>query len=135
MSHSKKYIKRQPSKEFGDYLRTLREQKTDLNQSQAAQKIGLSPEQLNYFEQGTRAPSDSILIKFAQLYRLPPDEVLRQAYWPQLILLPLIAIINPDQLSENLIKELEKGLEEKERQELTKQIENLLRKRSKVKQR
>lgn len=135
MSHSKKSFKRQPSKEFGDYLRTLREQKTDFTQSQAAQKIGLSPEQLNYFERGTRAPSDSILIKLAQLYRLSPDEVLRQAYWPQLILIPLIAIINPDQLSENLIKELEKGLEEKERQELTKQIENLLRKRSKVKQR
>jgi len=86
MSHSKRYFGLKPSKEFGAYLRGLREQNTDLSQAEAARRVGLSPEQLNYFEQGTRAPRDPPLIKLAQLYHVSPQEVLRRAYWPQFIL-------------------------------------------------
>ena len=132
MNHfrKKRYLGRQPSKEFGAYLRELREHNTQLNQAEAARQIEIKPEQLNYFEQGTRAPPDTILIKLARLYHVPPEEILARAYWPQLILLPLISIINPEQLSKELIEEIEKGLEEAERQELTQFIERLLHRRA-----
>ena len=134
MAHSKKYFGLKPSKQFGDYLRELRESNTNLSQAEAARRVGLSPEQLNYVEQGTRAPRDLPLIKLAQLYKVSPDEVLRSAYWPQLVLLPLISIIEPEQLSKDLIEELEKGLAEEERREITQLIEELLHRRTMVTQ-
>ena len=135
MSHSKKFLRRQPSKEFGCYLRKLRERNTKLKPAEAARELGVSRQQLYYYEKGRTSPPDPLLIKLAQLYHVPPDEVLRKAHWPQLILLPLIAIIDLDRLSRELIEALEEGLEESERQELTEHIETLLRKRSALKRR
>ena len=80
-------------------------------------------------------PSDTILIRLAHLYHMATAEILERAYWPQLVLLPLIAIIDPDQLSRDLIEELEKGLKEKERKEITQHIEELLHRRDMTKQR
>ena len=132
MSHSKKFFRLKPSKELGDYLKELREQNTSLGQAEAARQVNLAPELLNYFEKGKRSPPDVILIKLAQLYQVPPDEVLAKAHWPQLILLPLISIINPEELSKELIEALEKGLKEEERMKLTRHIKELLYKRSAV---
>ncbi|GAH49266.1 unnamed protein product [marine sediment metagenome] len=78
-------------------------------------------------------PSYPLLIRLAHLYHVPTAEVLETAYWPQLVLIPLIAIIDPEHISKDLIKELEKGLEEKERSEITRHIEKLLVKRDMVK--
>lgn len=133
MNHSKRRLKRQPSEEFGAFLTRLRQQKTDLSQAEAAQRIGLSRQQLNYYEKGTRRPPDSLLMNLAHLYHVPTAEILENAYWPQLILLPLIAVVDPEQLSRDLIEELEKGLEEAERQELTHHIKELLRRRTTLK--
>lgn len=134
MNYSKRQLKRKPSREFGEYLTRLREQRTKLIQAEAARQLCLSRQELNYFEKGVRAPPDSLLINLAHLYHVPTGEVLERAYWPQLILVPLIAIIDPKRLSRELIEEIEKGLEETERRELTKHIEKILRKRSSVKQ-
>lgn len=87
-------------------------------------------QELNYYEKGDRAPSDSLLMNLAHLYHIPTAEVLERAYWPQLVLLPLIAIIDPEQLPRDLIEELEKGLDAEERQELTQYIEELLLRRA-----
>jgi transcriptional regulator with XRE-family HTH domain len=131
MSNSKRFYKLTPSKEFGKYLRGLRIQNTELSQAEAARRVGLKPGQLNYIERGERAPNDILpLIKLAQLYHVSPDEIIRRAYWPQLLLLPLVAIIEPQELTSDLIEELQKGLEDNERQDLTKYIEKLLCKRS-----
>lgn len=122
--------KRRPFEKFGEYLRSLRLDKTEFNQAEAARRIGLKRRQeLNYYEQGTRMPTDAILIRLAHLYHVATAEVLERAYWPQLVLLPLIAIIDPDQLSRDLIEELEKGLKKKERTEITRHIEKLLHRR------
>jgi transcriptional regulator with XRE-family HTH domain len=126
----RKYVRRQPSEEFGDYLRELRERNTILKQAEAARKLEIKAEALNFFEQGTRSPPDTLLIKIARLYRVSPEEILAKAYWPQLVLLPLVHIINPERLSKSLIQEIEKGLEEAERKELTEFIEDLLHKRA-----
>ncbi len=113
--------------EFGRYLTSLRE-RIGLGTAVAAREMGLKDrQQLDHYETGRTMPSDSILIKMAQLYRVHPDELLRKAHWPQLILLPLVSIIDPEQLPEDLIKEIEKGLNKAERQKLTEYIEELLR--------
>ena len=116
--------------EFGAYLRGLRERNMPFSQAEAARRLGLTRQELNYYEKGTRVPPDSLLIHLAHLYHRPTAEVLERAYWPQLVLLPLIAIIDPGQLSRDLIEELEKGLEGEERKEITRHIEELLLRRA-----
>lgn len=124
-------MKRQPSKKFGEYLSWLREHNTELNQAEAARSLDLKNRQeLNFYEKGTRVPPHHLLVRLANLYHVATAEVLERAYWPQLVLLPLIAIIDPEQLSKDLIEELEKGLKEQERKEITRHIEDLLQRRS-----
>ena len=130
MKQSKRYLKRRPSAQFGAYLKELRGNRTSFSQAEAARRLGLRRQELNYYEKGDRAPSDSLLMNLAHLYHIPTAEVLERAYWPQLVLLPLIAIIDPEQLPRDLIEELEKGLDAEERQELTQYIEELLLRRA-----
>lgn len=119
-------------KKFGEYLSRLRMQNTELSQTEAAIQLGLKKQELNQYEKGARKPPDHLLIRIAHLYHVPTAEVLERAYWPQLILLPLIAIICPEKLSKNIIEEIQKGLEEKERKQLTEYIEKLLKPRCPV---
>ncbi|MFC2050689.1 helix-turn-helix domain-containing protein, partial [Chloroflexota bacterium] len=67
---------RNPQRErtpFGAYLTELREQKTKLSTAAAARELGFSDRQkLDNYETGRTMPSDSILIKMAQLYHVPP---------------------------------------------------------------
>jgi len=120
--------RRHAQKRFGEYLVRLRED-AGFTQAEAATRLGLSRQQLNYFEKGTRSPSDALLVKFARVYHIATAEVQERAYWPQLVLLPLIAIVDPEQLTKDFIEELEKGLEDAERDELTKHVKELLQKR------
>ena len=127
-------MKRQPSKKLGEYLTGLRQHNTELNQAQAARLLEFKNRQeLNYYEKGTRVPPHHLLVRIANLYHVATAEVLERAYWPQLVLVPLIAIIDPEQLSKDLIEELEKGLKEQERKEITQHIEDLLQRRSSLK--
>jgi transcriptional regulator with XRE-family HTH domain len=124
-------MKRQPSKKFGEYLTWLREHNTEFTQADAARLLELnSRQELNQYEKGTRVPPHHLLVRLAKLYHVATSEVLERAYWPQLVLLPLIAIIDPEQLSRDFIEELQKGLEVEERRELTKHIDELLSKRT-----
>lgn len=130
--------KRNPERKrskFGTYLMNLRLNKTNLSVASAARELRFkNRQQLDAYETGKVKPSDSVLIEMAKLYRVSPGVVLREAHWPQLILLPLVSIIDPEQLSNGLIKEIEKGLEKIEREELTRYIEGLLRKRPVIEQ-
>lgn len=135
MISSKSYSKRKPSPEFGAYLKRLREHNTDYIQAEAARQLEISRQELNFYEKGTRVPSYPLLLRIAHLYHRPTAEVLERAYWPQLVLLPLIAIVDPEQLSRDLIEELEKGLQDDERRKITKHIKKLLRGRAMTTQR
>jgi transcriptional regulator with XRE-family HTH domain len=127
----KNYSKRQPSAHFGAYLKELRENRTPFSQAEAARQLELSTKQeLNNYEKGTRMPSYPLLLRIAHLYHCPTAEVLERAYWPQLVLLPLIAIVDPEQLSRDLVEEIEKGLQDDERRKITQHIKKLLRKRA-----
>jgi len=121
------------SEYFGGYLRWWREAK-GLSQDDAAPMLGIALKNaganLSLIEQGKRPFSTDMLLKLSDAYDVPIDEVLRRAYWPQMILLPLVAIIDPKQLSKDLIEEIEKGFRENERQSLTLHIKELLSERS-----
>jgi len=105
----------------------LREERTEFSTAKAAKELGFkNRQQLDHYETGRTEPPDQVLIRMAQLYHVAPDEVLRTAHWPQLILLPLVSIIDPERLSSDLIEEIEKGLEKAERQELTQYVEKIL---------
>lgn len=124
----KKNRRKRPYEKFGQYLRGLRED-TELGQSEVAQRLSLTKTEISYYENGWRMPPAPLLMRLAHLYHKPTAELLEQAYWPQLILLPLIAIIDPERLSRDYIDELEKGLKDYERREITKHIEELLSRR------
>jgi DNA-binding XRE family transcriptional regulator len=126
MTLLKKKQRRQASKQFGAYLTRLREDNTDYIQAEAARQLEISRQELNFYEKGTRAPSYPLLLRIAHLYHRPTAEVLERAYWPQLVLLPLIAIVDPEQLSRDLIEELEKGLQDDEKRKITKLVKKLL---------
>jgi len=131
----KKKLDRQRSS-FGKYLLGLRT-KAELGPTEAYKKLGLKGRHiLDDYEIGKVTPRYPTLLRMSQVYHAPLDDILRKAYWPQLILLPLDFFINLDQLdpltTENLITQIEEGLSEFERKELTKFVEGLLCKRGAV---
>ena len=129
MKSSKRSAKRHPKKGFGEHLQRLRQNNTDFRQAEAARRLNISRQELSYYEKDIRMPSDALLMNIAHLYHVATAELLETAYWPQLILLPLIALIEPEQLSRDLIEEIERGLKENERKVLTIYIKKLLRRR------
>lgn len=122
---------------FGAYLTYLREHKAHIGMAEAARELGFrTRQQLANYESGRTTPSYVTLLKLAQLYNVSLDEILRRAYWPQLILLPIDFIINVDELSsEDVLAEIKNGLDAAERKKLTQFIEKLLRERSALKRR
>ena len=115
---------------FGAYITGLREEKTTLSVAKAAEALELNSRQrLDNWEVGPGIPPDSILIKMAQLYGVAPEEMIRRAYWPQLVLLPLISILDPQQLTEEVIREIEQGLRTAERQKLSRFITGIIQER------
>jgi len=131
MMRSSGYSQRKPSPEFGAYLKWLREHNTEYIQAEAARQLEIPRQVLNYYEKGTRVPPYPLLLRIAHLYHCPTAEVLERAYWPQLVLLPLIAIVDPEQLPKDLIEELEKGLQDDERRKITRLVKKLLHGRAK----
>lgn len=136
MTDKRRHYGRKPSTEFGDCLKQWRDE-AQLTLEEAASKLGFKckkPEAyLSQIERGHKPIPDEVLVNVARVYHVSPDKVLGKAYWPQLILLPLIAIVDPEQLPKDHIEELQKGLKEEERREITQRIEKLLISRDKAK--
>lgn len=125
---------RERRRDFGRYLKGLRKDQ-GLTQEKIGYALGITGGEVSLIEKGERPISDESLIRLAEKYGVLLEEMLRKKYWPQLIFLPLIYIINPEQLPKDLVEELvEGGLKEEERRELTQQIEKLLRRQSRVEQ-
>lgn len=137
MTGKRRHYGRKPSTEFGAYLKQWRGE-AQLTLEEAASKLGLKCKKpaayLSQIERGHKPIPDAVLVNVARVYHVSPDKVLGKAYWPQLILLPLIAVIDPGQLPKDFIEELEKGLDDEERRKITQYIDKLLRGRDKVKQ-
>lgn len=129
----KKNRQRQQAK-FGAYITDLRI-KVHMGMAEAAKELGFRDRQrLANYERGRTIPRYPTLLKIAQLYKVPLDEIVRKAYWPQLILLPIDFLVNVDKLSsEDFIMQIENGLHKAEREELTQVIEEILHRRITVK--
>jgi transcriptional regulator with XRE-family HTH domain len=124
---------RKPSKEFGECLKTWRV-KRGLSQEQAARCLGIAgvdpAAYLSLIESGQKALPDDVLPKVSEVYDIHPDEVLRRSYWPQLVLLPLFAIVDMKQVTNDIIDAMEKGFRDAERRELTEKIKEILSRRN-----
>ena len=135
MTPKRKHYGRKPSKDFGDRLKEWRAN-AHLTLAQAATKLGImskSPEgYLSQIEAGDKPIPEAILLNIPKAYNVPAEEVLRRAYWPQLPLPLLTAIMEPTELPkgiENFLEELERQLKEYEVRELTRYAAFLLLKR------
>ena len=132
MTTKRRHYGRQASKDFGDKLKRWRE-KAHLTLDQAAPLLGLEckhPEgYLSQIETGSKPIPEVALLNVPKVYDIPAEEVLRRAYWPQLHLSLLTAIMAPTELPkgiEDYLKDLEKELEETEKRELTRYAAFLL---------
>ena len=92
---------RQRQVDFGRYLRELREHRTNLTQKQVADDLHIN---LCDIEKGGRPASVDLLLRLAEKYHVPLEELLREKYRPQLPLLD--GIIKPGELVRDLQKEL-----------------------------
>lgn len=132
MASKRRNYGRQASKDFGVQLRKWRED-AHLTLDQAAPLLGLQckhPEgYLSQIETGNKPIPEIALLNVPAVYRVPAEEVLRRAYWPQLPLSLLTAIMEPNELPkgiEDYLEDLEKELEETEKRELTRYAAFLL---------
>ena len=128
-------FERQRRIDFGLYLKELRERPgKKKTQTEVEDHLDIKQGCLSLIESGDRLVSDGLLVELANEYDVPPEAVLRERYWPQLFLLSFVAIIDPKQLSRELIEELEKGFEEAEQRDFTRYIAVLLHRRDMAKQ-
>lgn len=126
------YYGRKSSKEFGDRLRGWRKN-VGLTLHEAAVRLGLkckSPEAyLSQIEKGKRPIPENLLINVATVYAIPAEEVIREAYRPQLALPLLEAATSPTALPKP-VEDYIQELEEKEKEELARYASFLLLRRT-----
>ena len=111
---------RQRQVDFGRYLRELRERR-GLSRTQVADKLHINIWEI---EKGRRTISVDQLIRMAEKYDVPLEDLLRKKYSPQLPLLD--GIIQPAEL----VKDLQQELHPEDMEELTRYIAFLLLKRA-----
>lgn len=141
MKRRRNDYRKQPSAEFGGYLKKWRED-MKLSKAEAARQLQISSKKpgsyLGMIEKGDRAIPDIPLSNVPRVYCVTPEEVIRRAYSPQLPLPFLTAIMAPTELPkavEDFLKEFEKQLEEEDKTELTRYAAFLLLRRHLVSKR
>lgn len=125
MGSRRKHYGREASQEFGTHLTNWRKN-AKLKLKEAAYLLGLGGKSpgcyLSQIEHGRKPIPEAALLNVPRVYNVPAEEVLRRAYWPQLCLSLLTAIMEPTALPrgiEDYLEELERELEEQEKRELT----------------
>lgn len=108
---------------FGLYLRELRKEKR-LTQKKVEDDLGIKHGRLSLIESGSRPISDQLLVRLADKYGVPLEELLRNKYWPQLPL--LTGIMKPAEL----VMDLQKDLHPEDMEEVTRYIAFLLLRRA-----
>lgn len=127
MNNQNNYSQQQRS-QFGSYLKEMIKRRWK-RQKEAAVELDISEEKLSYILRGKRTAPDSLLISLSEKCSVPLEEMLRKKHWPQLFL--LTGIVEPAELTKNLVEELE----EKELEELTRYAAFLLLRRHVVTER
>lgn len=111
---------------FGVKLREWRTHpKVALTQTKAARKLGIKCKNaaayLSQIETGSKPIPDAVLLKVPRVYKVPEEEVLRQAYSPQLHFAFLTTMMENELLSEDIqsyLKGLKLEITEKEKKEI-----------------
>jgi transcriptional regulator with XRE-family HTH domain len=114
---------RQRRIEFGHYLKKLRKRRGK-KQNKVEYSLGITEKSLTSIESGARPIDDELLVKLAEEYNVPLEEVLRARYRPQLPLLD--GIMQPGEL----VRDLKQDLNPEDVEEVTRYIAFLLLKRA-----
>ena len=70
--------------DFGRYLKDLRKRR-QLTLEDVASDLGVSAGELSLIERGRRRSiTDQLVIRLAERYGVPPEELVMKKYWPQL---------------------------------------------------
>lgn len=124
LAHKRKYYGRKPSKTLGGMLRKWRK-KADLTLEEAARRLRIkckSPgSYLWQMENGQKTFPEIILLNASRVYKIPVEEVLKQAYPHQLHFAELTEVMKPTALPKDIddyLVEIEKQLRDEDRQEL-----------------
>ena len=67
------------NKEFGDYLRSLREAKK-LSQFQLGKLVGVSDKAVSKWENGYSKPKNSAILKLSEVLSVSAEQLLRNMY-------------------------------------------------------
>lgn len=124
MGQKRRFYGRKPSKTLGRTLRKWRIA-ADLTLEEAAKRLGIKCKTpgsyLWQMENGKKTVPDKILVNVSRVYRIQEEEVIRQAYFPQLHFLILTEVMKPTALPKEIddfLQQLEKQLKEEEKKEL-----------------
>lgn len=66
-------------KEFGNYIRTLRERK-GLSQFQLGKLVGVSDKAVSKWENGYAKPKSSIVLRLSEVFSVSADVLLKEMY-------------------------------------------------------
>ncbi len=124
MARKLNYYGRKGSKEFGEKLRAWRK-KAKFTLDKAAKQLGLKMTNpgayLSMIERGIRPIPHIVLQKVPDTYNVPPEEVIKQAYWPQLpfpFLDAIKASITISNVIDEYLVEVQKKLDDTDKKEL-----------------
>lgn len=126
MKKKRRNYGRVKSTAFGAKLREWRKRSgIAFTQDKAARKLGIKCKNpaayLSQIETGSKPIPDAVLLNVPRVYKVPEEEVLRQAYSPQLHFPFFAAMLENEQLwkdIKNYLKGLKLELNEKEKQEI-----------------
>lgn len=141
MARKHSHYGRKISDDFRTHLKSWRTRdEVKLTQAEAAPQLGLkckcAAAYLSQIETGKKPVPEVVLLNVSKVYNIPEEEVLRQAYWPQLHLPFLTAMMGTNVLWEEIedyLKELETEFKEEEKREILQYATFLLLRRRTVK--
>lgn len=132
MGRKRNFYGRKPSKTFGRKLRKWRTA-TGLTLEEAAKKLGIKcrtpGSYLCQMENNKKTVPDKILVNVSMVYGIQEEEVIWQAYFPQLHFPILTEVMKPTALAKEIddfLQQLEKKLKKEEKKELATYAKYLL---------
>jgi transcriptional regulator with XRE-family HTH domain len=124
MARRRKFYGRKPDEDLGLALKKWR-QAVDLTLNEAAKKLGIKCKSrgayLCQMEKGQKTIPEMILMKAAEVYRIPIEDILNKAYPAQFRFPELTDIMKPATSSkeiENYLRQVEDQLKKEDKQKL-----------------
>ena len=68
------FFENEEYQDIGEFLKSKRLKK-DLNQSELAEKMGVSQQSITYYESNKRIPSEKVITKYASVLGINPDQL------------------------------------------------------------